>query len=67
MTGANLHFADLRDTNLRSANLAGADLRDANLSGADLANANLTDVYGCDKTGRLPGCTPDPAENEANA
>ena len=55
LRGANLGYADLRDTDLRyadlrGANLNGADLRDADLRYADLRGANLNgaDLRGAD-------------------
>jgi len=46
---ANLHYADLREANLRDANLryadlSGADLREANLHGANFYGADLCEV-----------------------
>ena len=56
LTGANLRYANLVEADLRYAKLTGANLSGANLAGADLTDA-IGPVVGCDRTGRLPGCS----------
>lgn len=56
LRGVEFNGATLQNANLAGADLSGADMTDSDLRGAYLDGIDLAGVWGCDRSGRLPGC-----------